>query len=92
MQHNAVSPARRALTAGGLTSLLLLATAGYAQGGGTGVTSSTDARATEGALQQLATPGGVNLAAPKQGSFGGSLVEGNATDAVIDLWDFNRAR
>jgi len=85
MQHNAVSPARRALTAGGLTSLLLLATAGYAQGGGTGVTSSTDARATEGALQQLATPGGVNLAAPKQGSFGGSLVEGNATDAVIDL-------
>ena len=85
MQHNAVSPARRALTAGGLTSLLLLATAGYAQGGGTGATSSTDARATEGALQQLAAPGGVNLAAPKQGSFGGSLVEGNATDAVIDL-------
>ena len=85
MQRNAASPARRALTAGGLTSLLLLATAGYAQGGSTGATSSAEAQATEGAQQQLAAPGGVNLAAPTQGSFGGSLVEGKATDGVLDL-------
>jgi len=85
MQRNAVSPARRALAAGGLTSLLLLATAGYAQGGSTGATSSAQAQATEGALQQLAAPGGVDLAAPTQGSFGGSLVEGKATDGVLEL-------
>jgi len=85
MQRNAVSPARRALAAGGLTSLLLLATAGYAQGGSTGATSSAQAQATEGALQQLASPGGVDLAAPTQGSFGGSLVEGKATDGVLEL-------
>jgi outer membrane protein TolC len=85
MQRNAVSPARRALAAGGLTSLLLLATAGYAQGGSTGATSSAQAQATEGALQQLAAPGGVDLAAPTRGNFGGSLVEGKATDGVLDL-------
>jgi outer membrane protein TolC len=85
MQRNALSPARRAITAGGFTSLLLLATAGYAQGGSTGATSSAQAQATEGALQQLAAPGGVNLAAPTQGSFGGSLVEGKATEGVLDL-------
>ena len=85
MQRNAVSPARRALAAGGLTSLLLLATAGYAQGGSTGATSSAQAQATEGALQQLAAPGGVDLAAPTRGNFGGSLVEGKATDGVLEL-------
>jgi len=85
MQRNVVSPARRALTAGGLASLLLLATAGYAQGGSTGATSSAEAQATEGALQQLSTPGGLDLAKPTQGSFTGSLVAGKATGAVLDL-------
>jgi len=85
VQSNAVLPGWRAVTAGGLTSLLLAATMGYGQGGSTGATSSGEAQATEGALRQLAAPGGVNLSAPAQGSFGGSLVEGKATDGVLDL-------
>src|ERR1035437_9952488 len=88
MQRNAVSSGWRALAAGGTTSLLLVslllaAATGYAQAGSPGATSSAEAQATEGALQQLAAPGGVNLAAPTQGAFGGSLVAGTATEAVL---------
>jgi len=90
MQRNAVSPGWRALVAGGATSLLLVslfltAATGYAQAGSPGATSAAEAQATEGALQQLAAPGGVNLATPTQGAFGGSLVAGKATDGVLDL-------
>jgi outer membrane protein TolC len=85
MQRNAVSPARRALAAGGLCSLLLVAAAGHAQGGSTGAATSAQAQATQGAMQQLAAPGGQNLSTPTQGSFTGSLVEGKATDALLDL-------
>jgi outer membrane protein TolC len=86
MQWNAVSPGRWALAAGGLTSLLLAAAvAGQAQGGNTGATTSAQAQATQGALQQLAAPGGLTPGAITQGSFGGSLVEGKAKDGVLDL-------
>jgi len=84
MHRNATSPGWRALTASGLASLLLI-TAGYAQEGSNGATIAAQAQATQGALQQLAAPGGVNQAAPTHGSFAGSLVDGNATDAVLDL-------
>jgi outer membrane protein TolC len=36
-------------------------------------------------LQQLAAPAGQDLSAPTQGSFGGSLVEGKATEGALDL-------
>jgi len=85
IQRNAVSSGWRAHAVGGITFLLLAAATGYAQAGSTGATSSAEAQATAGALQQLAAPGGVNLAAPTQGAFTGSLVEGKATDAVLDL-------
>ena len=55
MQRNAVSPGWRALAAGGLTSLLLALPPPQAtrKAGSTGATSSAEAQATEGALQQL---------------------------------------
>jgi outer membrane protein TolC len=66
-------------------SLLVFSTVGRAQGNGPGATTPSQAQTTQGALQQLSTPGGENLAAPTQGSFQGSLVAGKATDGVMDL-------
>jgi outer membrane protein TolC len=90
-QRKTASPAGRAPTASGLYSLLLVSllitgtAVGHAQGGSAGATSPAESKATEGALQQLAAPAGQDLSAPTRGSFGGSLVEGKATDAVLDL-------
>ena len=87
-QSNAAPPARTTLAVACLASLLLLTAAGYAQGGGgsgVGATTTGQAQATEGVLQQLSGPGDKSLAAPTQDSFKGSLVSGKATDAVLDL-------
>ena len=84
-RRNATPLGWKAFMAGSILSLVTVAAPGRAQGGSTGATSSAQAQATEDALQQLATPGGVNLSAPTQVSFGGSLVEGKATDAVLYL-------
>lgn len=65
--------------------LLLISGAGHAQEGSTGATTTAQAQATEGALQQLSAPAGVDVSAPTQGSFAGSLVEGTATGTVLDL-------
>ena len=65
--------------------LLLISGAGHAQEGSTGATTPAQAQATEGALQQLSAPAGVDVSAPTQGSFAGSLVEGTATGTVLDL-------
>jgi len=65
--------------------VLFLASASHAQEASTGATTPAEAKTTEGALQQLSAPTGVNLSAPTQGSFKGSLVEGKATGAVLDL-------
>jgi len=84
-QNKALPPARGVLIASGLCGLLLLA-AGHAQAqNGPGATTAGQARATEGALQQLAAPAGQDLAAPTQNSFKGSLVTGKATDGILDL-------
>ena len=84
-QNKALPPARGGLMASGLCGLLLLA-AGHAQAqNGPGATTAGQARATEGALQQLAAPAGQNLSAPTQNSFKGSLVTGKATDGILDL-------
>ena len=82
--------ARRALVAAGLTGLLLLAAVrgAQAQGGSSnapGATTPVQARTSEGALQQLAEPGGQSLSSPSQDSFKGSLVRGKATNGVLDL-------
>ena len=50
-----------------------------------GPTSPTQSRAIEGAIQQLSAPTGQDLAAPNQGSFQGSVVEGKSTGQVLDL-------
>jgi outer membrane protein TolC len=84
-QSKALPPARGGLMASGLCGLLLLA-AGHAQAqNGPGAATAGQARATEGALQQLAAPAGQDLAAPTQDSFKGSLVTGKATDGILDL-------
>lgn len=82
-QSKALPPARGGLMASGLCGLLLLA-AGHAQAQN-GAATAGQARATEGALQQLAAPAGQDLAAPTQDSFKGSLVTGKATDGILDL-------
>jgi outer membrane protein TolC len=75
-----------ALTASGLYSLLLVSVlftvtaVGRAQ-----ATSQAESKAVEGALGQLAAPAGQDLSAPTRGSFGGSLVEGKATEGALDL-------
>jgi outer membrane protein TolC len=88
-QSKAVPPARTVLVAAALCGLLLLAaTPTQAQNSNSnapGPTTPGQARATEGALQNLAAPAGQNLAAPTQDSFKGSLVTGKATDAILDL-------
>lgn len=84
-QRKAALRARWTIAAAGLLSSLVYVTAGHAQGSGPGATTPGQAQAAQGALQQLATPGGQNLAAPTQGSFQGSLVDGKATGAVMDL-------
>jgi outer membrane protein TolC len=81
----AAPPARTTFAVACLTSLLLFAAAGYAQGGGPGATTPGQAKVTEGALQQLSGPGGQSSAMPTQDSFKGSLVSGKATDTVLDL-------
>jgi outer membrane protein TolC len=50
-----------------------------------GATTAAQAQTVQGGLQQLAAPAGQSLIAPTQDSFKGSVVEGNATDAVMDL-------
>ena len=81
--------ARTTLAASGVCGLLLFALAGGAQGQGSpnapGATTPAQAQQTEGGLQQLSAPAGENLAAPSQDSYKGSLVEGKATGAVLDL-------
>ncbi len=84
-QRNAASSGWRGLAASGMVFLLLSVCVAQAQDSSTGATTAAQAQATEGALQQLSAPTGVDLAAPTQGSFAGSLVEGNATGAVLDL-------
>ena len=76
--------------AASLTGVLLLAAASHAQAQGgssnaPGATTPAQARATEGALQQLAAPAGQSISAPTPDSFKGSLVTGKATDVVLDL-------
>jgi outer membrane protein TolC len=83
----ALSPGKLFAAAG---VLILLLAAAHAQGpggstGATGATTPAQAQATEGALQELSAPAGQNPAAPNQGSFKGSLVEGKATGSVMDL-------
>jgi outer membrane protein TolC len=89
-QSKVARPAEWILAAVGICGLLLCAFAGQAlaQGGSSsapGATTPAQARATEGALQQLAAPGGQNPATPTQDSFRGSVVSGKATGAVLDL-------
>jgi outer membrane protein TolC len=83
------SPRRQVVAACGLCGLLLFAASGYAQlGGGSsavGATTPAQSQTAESAQQQLSAPTGQNLAAPTQDSFKGSLVEGKATDGVLDL-------
>jgi len=50
-----------------------------------GATTAAQAQSTQGALQQLTSPGGQNPAAPTNDSFKGSLVTGQATSGVMDL-------
>lgn len=76
--------------AASLTGVLLLAAASHAQAQGgssnaPGATTPAQARATEGALQQLAAPAGQSISAPTPDSFKGSLVTGKATDVLLDL-------
>ena len=87
----AALPIGAAFAVSGLTSLFLLAAAGRVQAqvapgaNSPGATTPAQAGATQGALQQLATPGGLNPAAPTPDSFKGSLVDSKVTDSVIDL-------
>jgi outer membrane protein TolC len=76
---------------------MLLAVAGQAQlpggsGGGSnapgnapGATTPVQAQQTEGGLQQLQGLNGQSAATPTPDSFQGSVVEGKATDGVLDL-------
>jgi outer membrane protein TolC len=50
-----------------------------------GATKPIEGQTTQGALQQLSAPGGQSLIAPTSDSYKGSLVDGNATAAVLDL-------
>jgi len=89
-KSKAAPPVRTAFVAVSLCSLLLFAGRGMAQGPGgssdaVGATTPAQAQTTQGALQELSAPGGQNPAAPNQDSFKGSLVEGKATDGVLDL-------
>ena len=86
MQWNAVPPGWRALAAGGIDfpAACRRRLRPRASGQHRGHIFRRSA-GHPGALQQLSAPGGVNLATPTQGTFGGSLVAGKATDAVLDL-------
>jgi outer membrane protein TolC len=92
-QRKESSPAGTGLAVAGLCVVLLTAMAGAqgpsGSGGGSpnapGPTTPGQAQTTQGALQQLQGTNGGNLAAPTQDSFKGSLVEGKATDGVMDL-------
>jgi outer membrane protein TolC len=87
----AAPPVRAALAISGLTCLVLLAAVGQVQAqvapgaNSPGATTPAQAGATQGALEQLATPAGQNPAAPTADSFKGSLVDGKATGSVLDL-------
>jgi outer membrane protein TolC len=92
-QRKESSPAGTGLAVAGLCVVLLTAMAGAQGPGGSGGGSPNapgpstpgQAQTTQGALQQLQGTNGGNLAAPTQQSFQGSLVEGKATDGVMDL-------
>ena len=87
-RSNRISPARSALGAVCLTSLLLVGAVCGAQAPAAqapGATTPAQAQQIEGGLQQLSGSGGQNLAAPTQDSFKGSVVTGKATDGVLDL-------
>jgi len=93
------SPIATALAIAGLSLALLTPTAARAQGpagtgGGPGnsgpnsapgATTPAQAQTIEGGQQQLQGSNGVNLAAPTQQSFQGSLVEGTASATPLDL-------
>jgi outer membrane protein TolC len=80
----------RVLPAFALGALVLASGSGLAQGPSTGssavgATTPAQAKASQSALQQLAAPTGQDLSAPTSDSFKGSLVEGTATGATLDL-------
>jgi len=91
MTHSKPAPSVGNILAGfSLVALLSSASAGHAQGPGgsssaVGATTPGQAQAAEGALQELSAPTGQNLAAPTQDSFKGSLVDGYAAGATLDL-------
>jgi outer membrane protein TolC len=99
-QRKEASPVATALATAGLCLALLTLVAApataRAQGSSSsgssaaspdapGATTPAQAQFVEGAQQQLQGTNGVNLAAPTQQSFQGSLVEGAATGTVMDL-------
>jgi outer membrane protein TolC len=87
-------PTRKAFAFAGVIglSLVMSPTAGRAQlqtqSGGSntpGATTPGQAQVMEGAQQQLSSPGGQSPIAPTSDSFRGSIVDGKATGAVLDL-------
>lgn len=93
-QRKEASPVATALATAGLCLALLIPAAARAQGPGgsggaspnaPGATTPAQGQFVEGAQQQLQGSNGTNLAAPTQQSFQGSLVEGAATNTVLDL-------
>jgi outer membrane protein TolC len=74
----------RVLVAAGIFAALP-AVAQPPSSGTTGATTPGQAQATEGALQQLSTAGGISPASATPDSFKGSLVEGTATSGAMDL-------
>jgi outer membrane protein TolC len=91
-QSKATPSARRAFALFGLIGLSLAAIPALAHAqapsagsNAPGATTPAQAQATQGALQQLSAPSGQSLIAPTSDSFKGSLVDGKATDGVLDL-------
>ena len=91
------SPIATALAIAGLCLALLTPARAQAPGGSSGgpgnsgpnsapgATTPAQAQTVEGAQQQLQGSNGVNLAAPTNQSFQGSLVEGTASASIFDL-------
>ncbi|HEV2644876.1 MAG TPA: TolC family protein [Acidobacteriaceae bacterium] len=79
---------RTASIAAGLAGVLAATAVAQAPAAGPnapGATTPAEARTVQGGLQQLAAPGGQSLIAPTPDSFRGSVVDGKATDGVLDL-------
>jgi outer membrane protein TolC len=81
---------RRTSSAACLLGALLATTAAHAQAPGSGspnagATTPAQAQAVQGGIQQLQNAAAPNGATVTQDSFRGSLVEGKATDTVLDL-------